>query len=176
MDYEEFNGEPAPHSTRFSIHHWNELDWAHQTYYRAKYGVSGTGELEIRIRELPLPRLVDGTISSPSHGSTTAEIGVPDREFPGSNHRLWAIIEETRTSIVRTSYDDTGLLHTGPDNSMILTNAAGWGPICTKEPDGYVEMDDRWTCHWEIDPSTWCPDTPWGPVRRSADSNLARLH
>ena len=161
MAYENFIGVSGPHSIRFAIHNWNELDWAHQTYYRAKYGVSGTGELELRIRELPLHCLAGGMTIPPLHGSYSEEIGVPDREMPGSNRRLRAIIEETRTSIVRTYYDDTGLLHTGPDHSMILTNAAGWGPICTKEPHEYVELDDGWTCHWEIDPATWCPDTPW---------------
>ena len=153
--YNDSTGEAV--SIRSVIRHWNKLTWAQQAYYRGKYGFSERGVLDIGI---------SGHSTTPANSGLffrnpePAAIAIPEECLPGSNKRLWTILEQSRVGVECNRYDDTALLHTGPDNSVILTNAAGWGPPRT-EPHGYAELDDKYTCHWEVSLATWCPDAPW---------------
>ena len=153
--YNDSTGEAV--AIRSVIRHWNKLTWAQQTYYRGKYDFNEKGVLDIGLL---------GHSKTPDNpglffrNPTSEEIVIPEERLPGSNERLWAILEKSRVAVECNRYDDTVLMHTGPDNSIILTNAAGWGPPRT-EPHGYAELDDKYTCHWEISLATWCPDAPW---------------
>ncbi len=145
-------------AVRSVIRRWSELTWAKQTYYRAKFGFDETGILDIGLPLVKAPHAMDCDCFS--RNPKLGEFVTPDVSLPGSNNRLQAILEESRIAVNRNRYDYTALMHIGPDNTLILTNAAGWGPPLT-EPHGYAELNDRYICHWENNLATWCPDAPW---------------
>ena len=139
------------------------MTWAQQTYYRAKYGFDENGVLDIALLGHKDTSNVTGRFfRNPIHG----EFVTPDAASPGSNHRLQSALEQSRASVQLSRYDETALLHIGPDNTLILTNAAGWG-IPLSEPRGYAELDDRYRCHWDVSSATWCPNVPqWAVPER----------
>ncbi len=155
-----YNGDPADRTTvaiRSVIDKWGELTWAKQTYYRAKYGFNENGVLDIK---LPLVKVHPGmNIGCFCRSPELGEFVTPDVSLPSSNNRLQAILEQSRIAVHPNRYDDTALMHVGPDNTLILTNAAGWGLPLT-EPNGYAELDDGYNCHWEISSATWRPYVP----------------
>jgi len=126
-------------------------------YYRAKYGFDETGVLDLILPLDKARRTLDSGCfrRNPEPG----EFVIPDVALPGSNDRLRAILEQSRIAVHYNRYDDTALMHIGPDNSLILTNVAGWGPPYT-EPYSYAELDDSYVCYWETSPATWGPELP----------------
>ena len=145
---------------RSVIRKWGELTWAKQTYYRAKYGFDESGVLDI---SLPLVKVAPGARAGCFYPNTNANLGefpTPDVSIQGSDNRLKAILEKSRIAVHRNRYDDAALTHVGPDSTLILTNAAGWGPPLT-EPYGYAELDDRYICIWEFSRDTWGAEAPW---------------
>ena len=144
---------------RSVIRKWDELTWAKQTYYRAKYGFDESGVLDI---SLPLVKVAPGARIGcfyPDTGADFGEFPTPDVSIQGSDNRLKAILEKSRIAVQRNRYDDSALTHVGPDSTLILTNAAGWGPPLT-EPYGYAELDDRYICIWEFSLDTWGAEAP----------------
>ena len=134
-------------------------DLAKQTYYRAKYGFDESGVLDI---SLPLVKVAPGARAGCFYPNTNANLGefpTPDVSIQGSDNRLKAILEKSRIAVHRNRYDDAALTHVGPDSTLILTNAAGWGPPLT-EPYGYAELDDRYICIWEFSRDTWGAEAP----------------
>ena len=156
-------------SIRSVIRHWDKLTWAQQAYYRGKYGFSERGVLDIGI---------SGHSTTPANSGLffrnpePAAIAIPEECLPGSNKRLWTILEQSRVGVECNRYDDTALLHTGPDNSVILTNAAGWGllaPNLTAMPSWMINIP-------AIGKSVLLPGAPMplgGPARKW--SGKARL-
>ena len=141
---------------RSVIDQWNKLIWAKQVYYRGKYGFDEDGALEISLLELrPTSRIAQRFCCD----WFLDDVVTPDGNMPGSNDRLRAILERSRIGVEDRKYDDTALVHTGPDGSLILTNEAGWGPPLTETNSSYVELDDEYTCYWENGPS-WIPEAP----------------
>lgn len=113
-------GEPI--AIKSVIDQWNDLTWAKQTYYRGKYGFDEDGVLEISLLELrPTSRIAQRFCCN----WFLDEVVTPDGNMPGSNDRLRAIVERSRIGVEDRKYDDTALVHTGPDGSLILTNEAG---------------------------------------------------
>jgi hypothetical protein len=145
-----------PTAIRTVIDQWRALTWAKQTYCRAKYGFDEDGVLEISLHELhPTPR-----IAFRFHWDLFPdEFVTPGGQIPGSNDRLREILERSRLEVDNRKYDDTALVHTGPDGSLILTNEVGWGPPYTERDSNYVELDEAYTCYWESGPS-WVPEAP----------------
>ena len=150
------NNTGKPTAIRSVIGQWKKLTWAKQIYYRGKYGFDEEGILEISLFELrPTSRIALRFYCDLFPG----EFVTPDGKMPSSNDRLRSILERSRIRVEDRKYDDTALVHTGPDNSLILTNEAGWGPPYTETDVSYVELDDKYTCYWETGPS-WVPDAP----------------
>ena len=111
-------GEPT--SIKSVIDQWSKLAWAKQTYYRAKYGFDEDGVLEIRLFDLrPTPRI---TFRSRCD-LFPDEFITPGGSMPGSNDRLRAILERSRVGVEGSNYDDTALAHTGPDNTLVLSQS-----------------------------------------------------
>ena len=147
-------GEPT--AIRSVIDRWKDFTWAKQTYYRAKYGFDESGELEIRLYELhPTP----GIALTFHCDLFQDEFVTPDGCMPGANNRLREVVERSRLGVDSRKYDDTALVHIGPDGSLILTNEVGWGPPYTEADSSYVELDDKYICYWETGPS-WVPEAP----------------
>ena len=145
---------------RSVIRQWGKLTWAEQTYYRAKYGFDETGILDI---SLPLVKAAHSPRTGcfyPNANGNPGEFPTPDVSMPGSDNRLKAILEKSRIAVHRNRYDDSALTHVGPDNTLTLTNAAGWGPPRT-ESYGYAELDDKYICVWEHSLATWGTEAPW---------------
>jgi hypothetical protein len=154
--YEEDHGDAI--AIRSVIRQWCELNWANQTYYRAKYGFDKTGVLDLSLPLVKAPRSLDSGCFR--RNFEPGEFVTPDVALPGSNARLQAILEQSRIEVHYNRYDDTALLHIGPDSSLILTNVAGWGPHRI-EPYIYAELDDKYVCYWENSIVTWCPELPY---------------
>ena len=141
-----------------TISEWKDLTWAQQTYYQGKYRFNESGMLEISLSELS--NTVEKTnrhfICEPFLDKYVASSGA----MSGSNERLREILERGRVKLECRSYDDSALVHIGPDGTAIYTNKAGWGPpLHWPEEKIYVELDDSRTCHWEIGPS-WTSEAP----------------
>ncbi len=119
---------------------WSDLTWAEQTYYRAKYGYTGSG--------VPI------TDSSKMFG----QLGVL-----GSNDRLQRILEDSRENVA-SHRSSNSLILIGPDGSIIITNEGGWGLPCSEQPDIYAELDEEYLCHWEISQATWVPEAPYWAI------------
>ena len=154
ITYDNDTGEAI--AIRSVIDQWNKLTWAKQVYYRGKYGFDEDGTLEISSLELrPTWRIAQRFYCD----LFPDDFVTPGGKMPGSNDRLQAILERSRLGIESRKYDDTALIHRGPDDSLILTNEAGWGPPYTETNSSYVELDDKYTCYWETGPS-WIPEAP----------------
>ena len=119
---------------------WGNLTWAEQTYYRAKYGYTGTG--------VPI------TYSSNVLGQLPVL---------GSNDRLQRILEDSRVN-VDSRRNINALIHTGPDDSVVITNESGWGLPHPEQSGIYMELDERYMCHWEISQATWVPEAPYWAI------------
>ena len=144
ISYDDDTGGPT--AIRSVIDQWNKLTWAKQVYYRGKYCFGEDGILEISLSELgPTSRMAPRFYCDLFQD----EFVTPDGKMPGSNDRLRTILERSRIEVDNRKYDDTALVHTGPDGSLILTNEAGWGPPYTETNSSYVELDDKYTCYWE---------------------------
>ena len=132
------------------------MTWAERTYYYGKYGVddnlTGASRSEASVdRPVRQDLLLEKVRKQRSD-----ELG---GGMPGSDGRLRQILESEQIACELCRYDSTALMYTGRDNSRILTNRAGWGiPIVDR--DGYVELDNRFTCYWEVKESSWLPDPP----------------
>ena len=152
------NETDRPIAIRSVIPDWSELTWAQQTYYRGKHRFDESGVLEIKLSELRSANKI--TIMDFSRDLFRDKYVTPDGSLTGSNERLRGILEQSRVDLEYSRYDDTALVHIGPDGTVILTNEAGWGPPSHWPEDGfYFELDDSRTCYWEIGPS-WVPEAP----------------
>lgn len=118
----------------------DNLTWAEQTYYRAKYGYTRAG------------------VPMAASSEMFRQLGVP-----GSNIRLQRILEDSRVSVVGRR-NSNALIHTGPDGSLIITNESGWGLLYPEQSDIYAELDERYMCHWEISQATWVPEAPYWAI------------
>ena len=147
-----------PVTINATIPDWSELSWAEQTYYRGKYLFDENGALELRLPELIAAD--EKTLRHFVRDLFPDKNVTPDGALADSNERLREILEQSRIGIECRSYDDTALVHIGPDDSAIYTNEAGWGPPSHWPDDKvYVELDDSRTCWWEIGPS-WVSEAP----------------
>ena len=133
------------------------MDWAHRTYFMAKYGMDLNRMPEvITLAEDPsVPTSVRW-----KDGLQISEAGLEDMAIPGSNDRLRQILTTDDVVTSRCRYDPDALIHSGPDGTMVLTNAAGWG-IPILELGGYAELDARFTCCWEVSRASWVAQMPW---------------
>ena len=84
---------------------------------------------------------------------------MPRGHFHGADARLRTILESERTGLRDTDHDRWGLLHNGPDGSVIYTSREFWGPL----EDGYPEIQDNDYRHWE-QVIYGIPDAPAGPA------------
>ena len=143
---------------RSAIPDWNELTWAQQTYYRAKYRFDQEGKLEIRLSE----------VSNESYQNVFRSTGdlypskyvTPGCSLPGSDERLREILEQSRVDLDCRSRDKTALVHFGPDGSVIYTNCRGWGPpLGWPEDKHFLELDESHLCYWESD-LYWIGESP----------------
>ena len=142
---------------RSVIHDWNNLPWAEQTYSRAKYGFSQIGLLDIDLftDSADSKRLGIALSPNPSDG-----IVLPPEQIPGSNNRLWSILSKSRVSVGDYRYDDIGLVHFGPDGTVILTCDYLWA-LSSPRDNERGEFDEKYMCYWESSPETWTPTAPW---------------
>ena len=137
---------------------WNELSWAEQTYYRGKYRFGETGTLEIDLSEIH--NASEKTVRCFVRDLFLDTNVTPDGALAGSGERLREILERDRLALECKSYDDSALLHIGPDGSAIYTNEAGWGPpLHWPDERIYAELNDFRTCSWEIGLS-WISEAP----------------
>ena len=152
------NKTDRPTAIRSVISDWNELTWAQQTYYRGKYRFDESGILEINLSELR--SATEKVIMHFSRDLFPDKYVIPDGSLTGSKERLRRILEQSRVDLECSGYDDTALVHLGPDGTVIYTNEAGWGPPCHWPGDEfYFELDDFHTCYWQIGPA-WTPEAP----------------
>ena len=137
---------------------WNNLSWAEQTYYKGKYRFDEGGSLSISLHEIRNER--ESTSCCVVRDLLPDKYVTPDGALAESGNRVQEILERSRVGLECRSYDDTALVHIGPDGSAIYTNEAGWGPPRHwPEEKIYVELDDFRTCWWEIGPS-WVTEAP----------------
>ena len=139
------------------IHHWNNLPWAVQTFYRAKYGFSGRGLLHINLSR--------GGVSSRGslitrHPPQRDQIVVPPNQLPGAGERLRRILAKTRVRVANYRYDDVGLVHFGPDDTVILTLEFLWA-LASPRDNELGEYDERFACLWEGSADNWDCTAPW---------------
>ena len=147
-----------PMAIGYTIPEWGKLSWAEMTYYRGKYRFDEKGSLHIRLHELKAAS--ESTKRDFVRDRFPGKFVFPNSALPGSNERLREILEQSRIGLETRSYDDSALVHIGPDDSAIYTNEAGWGPPCHWPVEKtYVELDDSRTCWWEIGTS-WISDAP----------------
>ena len=142
---------------RSVIGNWRTLTWSEQTYYRAKYGFSSNGVLDIEVQEPSL------NISKPGYFFrllSCSEIVVPEAKVPGSNDRLRNILSQDRKAAEELLHS-RGLRHTGPDGTAILTDEHLWG---LPHPDYGDEIIQDHSCIWEDSLATWIPEAPWWAV------------
>ena len=125
----------SPSSTNTA--EWCQLTWAQQTFYQAKYGITNSEGTEVNLSELSF-----------------------EGKSPGSNDRLHSFLSQGGVSLTACHPRGT-LLHTGPDDSVIVTNEIGWGLPYSEPPDSYTELDDQYMCPWEISQATWTPEAPY---------------
>lgn len=147
-------------AVRYVISHWEAMTWAEKIYYRAKYGFDHGGVLDIRISQ-HVPRNASlRTFWKPNSNSDDV---LPIDSQVGSNDRLRLLLTETRLTAQRSTYDDTALVHLGPDDSSVITAEHFWG-LPYSDRGTHVELDARYTCSWETSLGTWCPEAPWWAV------------
>ena len=153
--YADHTGQPT--AIRSAVEHWDNLPWAQQAYYRAKYGFNEAGLLEFSLAELSSNSTAANLVHRPL--SPDRDIA-PGGNVSGSNDRLRAILEQSRITVEASRHNHNALIHTGPDNTAILTSVAGWGPVNVEASSGYAELADRYTCYWETASVNWVPEAP----------------
>ena len=126
-----------------SAGNWNELDWAHQAALRASFGFDTAGSLAIAVAALKehpvnLRAILAGAPQPGGHA-------MPKGHFHGADARLRTILESERTGLRDLDNDRWGLLHCGPDNSVIYTSREFWAPL----EDGHPEVKDNDYRYWE---------------------------
>ena len=141
---------------RSVLWHWNSMTWAERTYYGAKYGFNQHGVLEILSPEYT-PSI--GSFRLPWDPGQGRGIVVPEARRTGSNDRLKSLLAQGRVVVEPSGYDDTSLAHLGPDGTSVITAEYLWG-LPYPNHDSYIELNERYTCAWEIAAGTWCPDAP----------------
>ena len=157
--YDDNTGEAV--AIRSVIRQWNSLTWAQQGYYRAKFGFTEMGVLDITLTgESTLPDNSGFFLRGSSHD----KIVTPQNAVHGSNGRLLTILEQGRVAVRPCRYVDEARLHIGPDETAILTTEVFWGLPRAADATGYTEPDDAYICYWENDPATWLPTAPWWAV------------
>ena len=126
---------------------WHSMDWAEQVYHQAKHRFDSNGILSIAADELtgndPLLRRAIRTSSLQQNGYP-----LPGSPVPGSNERLKELLEKTRITLDYDSQNDTALIHTGPDGSIIVTNQVGWSPATVENLREYT-LSEHQHCPWE---------------------------
>ena len=141
-----------------TIPDWKDLTWAQQTYYSGKYRFSEAGILEISVSELSGAN--EKTVGRFVSDIFPNEYVTPTGALAGPNERLRKILERSRVELECRSYDDSALVHIGPDGSAVYTNEAGWGSLSHWPKDKtYIELDEFNTCYWEISPA-WVSEPP----------------
>ena len=139
------------------IRHWNSLPWAVQAFYQAKYGFSDSGLLYINLsRGGVSSRRSLVTRRPPQRG----QIVVPPNQLPGAGERLRLILAKTRVRVANYRYDNVGLVHIGPDDTVILTLEFLWA-LASPRDDELGEYDDKFTCSWEGSADNWDWTAPW---------------
>ena len=148
----------SPTAIVSTIPNWKDLTWAQPTYYKGKYNFGECGILEISLSELSSSR--ETTTKHFIRDLFPDNYVTPGGALPGSNERLRKILEQSRVKLECGNYDDSALVHVGPDGTAIYTNELGWGPP-SQWPDDkiYVELDTSYTCYWEIGPA-WVSEAP----------------
>ena len=139
------------------IRQWKSLPWAVQTFYRAKYGFSDGGLLSINLSRGGAP---SGRSLVTCRPAQLGPIAVPSNQLPGSGERLRSILAKTRVRVANYRYDDVGLVHTGPDGTVILTLEFLWALASPRDCE-QGEYDDKFTCLWESSASNWDLTAPW---------------
>ncbi len=148
------SGTGHPTAIRSEISEWNELTWAQQTYYRGKYRFDDTGVLEIALSELSQAN--EDSRKEFRRDSRPDKHVAPGGALAGSNERLRRILEGTRADLSYSKYDDSALVHIGPDDSAIYTSDSGWGPLAYWPEDRFcLELDDFYMCVWELPPYSY---------------------
>lgn len=142
---------------RSVIQTWKGLTWAEQTYYRAKYGFSEAGVLDIGLSEQAANTSRTGLFLRPL---PRGEVVTPARSYPGSNDRLLKILAQSRVVVENLPYGD-GLVHTGPDGTVIITDEYFWG---LPHHYGSDEITEKYRCVWEASGANWVPEAPWWAV------------
>ena len=139
------------------IRHWNSLPWAVQTFYQAKYGFSDGGMLSINLSRGGVPSRRSLVTRRPAQ---LGRIVVPPNQLPGSGERLRSILAKSRVRVADYRYDDVGLVHTGPDGTVILTLEFLWA-LASPRDDEQGEYDDKFACLWEGSANNWDRTAPW---------------
>ena len=122
---------------------WDNLTWAHRAALHASFGFEQGGSLNIAVGTLQENAVDLRAIfaGAPQPGGQA----MPKGHFQGADARLRTILETERTSLTDTDHDRWGLLHSGPDGSVIYTSREFWGPLV----DGYPEIQDHDYRYWE---------------------------
>lgn len=134
---------------------WTGLNWAEQTYYRAKYGFNEVGILTIALSDILKSVDFPGFAFCPH---LLRHVPLPEELMPGSNNRLRNILSGTRVDMMPNPCQDDSIVHFGPDKSTIVTNLSCWGPSLGYRP---FEIREDSMCYWEDDPGNWVPIGPW---------------
>ena len=136
------------------IQDWHNMDWSQRVYHQAKHRFDANGILSIKANELtgpdPLLRRAIRTSSLHPNGYP-----LPGGPIAGANERLRQILQKTRVTIDYDSQNDTTLVHTGPDGSIIVTNETGWSTATVENLREY-RLSELQACPWE-------PHGPHGP-------------
>ena len=129
------------------IQDWHNMDWSQRVYHQAKHRFDSNGILSIKADELtgadPLLRRAIRTSSLHPNGYP-----LPGGPLPGANERLRRILQKTRAKIDYDSQNDTTLVHTGPDGSIIVTNETGWSTATVENLREY-RLSELQACPWE---------------------------
>ena len=137
---------------------WHNLNWADQVYHQAKYRFDSHGILSIAAGELtgtdPLLRRSIRTSTLHPNGYP-----LPGGAIPGTDERLKRLLEKTRTTLDYDSQNDSALIHTGPDGSIIVTNESGWNTATIENLRQYTLHEDQ-QCPWEQHPGHPRPPMP----------------
>lgn len=142
---------------RSVIQNWKHLSWAEQTYYRAKFGFDEAGVLDIDFLENAPDLRKPGLGLCPQF---LGSIVTPSRQLPGSNDRLRSVLSQSKVDVEDYRYDEIGLVHFGPDGSVILTCEHLWA-LATPRDDERGDIDESNVCYWEISADNWTATAPW---------------
>ena len=145
---------------RSVIWHWDSMTWAERTYYGGKYGFNPNGILDIHFSQ-QTPKV--GSFGLSWSTALNKDIVVPESSLAGSNDRLRILLAQSRVAVEQSSHDGNTLAHFGPDGTVVLTDEYLWG-LPYPNHDGYIDLNERYTCSWEVSSETWCPDAPWWAI------------